>query len=189
MSLTIYAVSMEKAPIGGRRKSSTGFPSETARAASLRWSFGRIARFFNQLMRGKLTCGPLTIQQFHTLEALAGGPVPMGDLADQVGLHQSTMTRIVDRLERDGYLVRKRSDREKRLVEVALTGEGMKLYRMLDRECLAVTSQLLDALPEDRREVCVETIDMLARTIGPDSERFREILRRCCAAKQGGAKR
>ena len=33
-------------------------------------SFTRLARFINQLMREQLGCGPVTVQQCYTLEAL-----------------------------------------------------------------------------------------------------------------------
>jgi DNA-binding MarR family transcriptional regulator len=151
---------------------------------SARRSFTRLARFFSQLLREQLTCGPLTIQQFYSLEVLEGGPLTMRDLADQVGLHQSTMSRVVDRLERNGYVDRKRDSREKRMVEVSLTGEGRKLYRFLDRECKGVTSELLGSLPADRRKDCVDALDLLAKAIDPGNERFRNILRGCCETKK-----
>ena len=38
-----------------------------------RQSFTRLARFFNQLMREQLGCGPVTVQQRYTQEALKDG--------------------------------------------------------------------------------------------------------------------
>jgi DNA-binding MarR family transcriptional regulator len=90
----------------------------------------------------------------------------------------------VDRLERDGYVRRERASREKRKVEVEMTGAGKKLYRNLDRECSVFTARLLDALPAGRRRACIEALDMLTRAIEPENERFRETLRGCC----GGGK-
>ena len=49
-----------------------------------RKSFTRLARFFNQLMREQLMCGPVTVQQCYTLEALTHGPLYMKDLAAEV---------------------------------------------------------------------------------------------------------
>ena len=53
-------------------------------------SFTRLARFFNQLMREQLFCGPVTVQQCYTLETLMDGPKTMNALAAEVALHQST---------------------------------------------------------------------------------------------------
>lgn len=155
------------------------------KAQTARRSFTRLARFFDQLLRGKLTCGPLTVQQFSTLEALDGGLRSMSELASQVGLHQSTMTRIVDRLERDGFVARERDAAVKRVVGVALTAEGRTLYRQLDRECAAFTERLLDGIPADRRKSCVEALELLSRVLDPDNEKFRKVLRDCCCGPKG----
>ena len=52
-----------------------------------RQSFTRLARFFNQLMREQLFCGPVTVQQCYTLEALMGGTKSMKTLAAEKGLN------------------------------------------------------------------------------------------------------
>lgn len=157
----------------------------TEQALSARRSFTRMARFIHQLLREKLTCGPLTIQQFYTLESLEGGPRPMNALAAQVGLHQSTLTRIVDRLERDGLVARRPNPKEKRRIDVGLTNAGRTLYRSLDRECTNVASEMLKVVPEDARQACVDAMDLLSRSINPDNERFHALLRSCCVDRKG----
>ena len=109
----------------------------------------------------------------------------MNDLAAQVGLHQSTLTRIVDRLERDGLVARRRDPKEKRLVEVTLTGAGRKLYRTLDKECTTVASEMLKVVPENKRKACVEALDLLSRSIDPDNRKFQAVLRECCSVRKG----
>lgn len=161
----------------------------TEQVLSARRSFTRMARFIHQLLREKLTCGPLTIQQFYTLESLEGGPRPMNALAAQVGLHQSTLTRIVDRLERDGLVARRGDPKEKRRVEVVLTDAGRAMYRSLDRECTSVASEMLKVVPEDARQACVDAMDLLSRSMDPGSETFRAMLRSCCGDGKGEGKR
>ncbi len=57
-------------------------------------SFTLLARFFNQLMREQLMCGPVTVQQCYTLEALVNSPKTMNEPATEVALHQSTLREI-----------------------------------------------------------------------------------------------
>lgn len=158
-------------------------------ALSARRSFTRMARFIHQLLREKLTCGPLTIQQFYTLESLEAGPRTMNALAAQVGLHQSTLTRIVDRLERDGLVARRANPEEKRRVDVVMTHAGRSLYRSLDRECTNVASEVLKVVPEEARQACVDAMDLLSRSMDPDNEMFRAVLRSCCVERKGKGKR
>ena len=85
-----------------------------------RRSLTRLARFTNKLQRTQLACGPVTVQQCHTLEALNDGSMTMNKLADEVALHQSTLTRVVEKLEEKKLVVRKRPQDNQRVVEVTL---------------------------------------------------------------------
>ena len=91
-----------------------------------RQSFTRLARFFNQLMREQLTCGPVTVQQCYALEALVDGPRTMNELAAEVALHQSTLTRVVEKLEKQNLVQRRRLAHNQRSVEVRITEIGKK---------------------------------------------------------------
>jgi MarR family transcriptional regulator, organic hydroperoxide resistance regulator len=66
-----------------------------------------------------------TVPVWRVLAALSGSPgETVGALAQACLLHQPTMTKLLDRMERDG-LVRRHSDgRDRRIVRVALTPTG-----------------------------------------------------------------
>ena len=97
-------------------------------------SFTRLARFFNQLMRQQLFCGPVTVQQCYTLEALMDGPKSMNSLAAEVALHQSTLTRVVEKLEKQKFVTRDRKAENQRKVEVRITEEGRRTYLFLKNQ-------------------------------------------------------
>lgn len=52
------------------------------------------------------------------------GEITAGELAKKVNLSQATITNILDRLEKRGWVVRERSQRDKRKVYAILTYEG-----------------------------------------------------------------
>jgi DNA-binding MarR family transcriptional regulator len=54
-------------------------------------------------------------------------PVRVSDLARSMYIHPATVVGILDRLEVNGFVVRKRSKVDKRVVRVELTGKGKKL--------------------------------------------------------------
>jgi DNA-binding MarR family transcriptional regulator len=56
----------------------------------------------------------------------AGGERQMSDLADAVLLSPSGCTRLVDRLEADGLVERRRGDRDSRVVIAAITTAGRR---------------------------------------------------------------
>jgi DNA-binding MarR family transcriptional regulator len=75
--------------------------------------------------------GGVTLPQYRTLVVLASrGPQNVGALADELGVHSSTVTRMCDRLVRRGLIERAVSATSRREVTIALTRAGRDL---LDR--------------------------------------------------------
>jgi DNA-binding MarR family transcriptional regulator len=155
-----------------------------------RQSFTRLARFINQLMRAQLFCGPVTVQQCYTLEALLDGPKSMNNLAAEVALHQSTLTRVVEKLEKQNLAHRQRKENNKRKVEVHITENGRKTYLFLKKESMQMISGLLNMIPKERQASMVEAIEELANLLNPSNEAFRALLKgcRCDISKETGEK-
>jgi DNA-binding MarR family transcriptional regulator len=144
-----------------------------------RQSFTRLARFINQLMREQLFCGPVTVQQCYTLEALMTGPKSMKNLAAEVALHQSTLTRVVEKLERQNLVHRKRNPNNQRSVEVQITEAGKQTYLFLEKVSTQMISDLLELIPSDRQVSVVEAIEELANLLDPDNAAFQKLLQGC----------
>lgn len=56
------------------------------------------------------------------------GPLPVGAISEELGLPSASATRLIDRLERAGYVRRVRGERDRRRVTVELVEEGMARY-------------------------------------------------------------
>ncbi|NQT93557.1 MAG: MarR family transcriptional regulator [Lentisphaerae bacterium] len=149
-------------------------------AESLRRSFSRFTRLGNQLMRGQCSCGPVTIQQYYTLEALADGRRSMSDLASQVGVHQSTMTRIVEKLGKQALVRRERQPGNERCVEVEITEKGKEAYLPMKEWSTHMFSSLLDHIPKNEQGSVVATMELLTDLFSPENEVFQDMHRNCC---------
>jgi DNA-binding MarR family transcriptional regulator len=62
-----------------------------------------------------------------------GHSLRMTDLADRVMLSPSGLTRLVDQLERDGLVKRRRSDEDARVVFAHLTEDGRAVIRQASK--------------------------------------------------------
>ena len=155
-----------------------------------RQSFTRLARFINQLMREQLFCGPVTVQQCYTLEALKDGPKSMSALAAEVALHQSTLTRIVEKLEYQNLLIRRRRENDQRTVEVQITEAGKQVYALLEAQSAHMISELLNLIPQSRRVAVVESMEEFANLLDPANEAFQNLLKvcRCGFSREEGQK-
>ena len=149
-------------------------------------SFTRLARFFNQLMREQLMCGPVTVQQCYTLEALVDSPKIMNELAAEVALHQSTLTRVVEKLEKQNLVQRRRLTHNQRSVEVQITEAGKQTYEFLDKASSQMISDLLDNIPRERQVKIIEAMEEVAELLNPGNEAFQKLLKGCrCGIPDG----
>ncbi|MFF1452572.1 MarR family winged helix-turn-helix transcriptional regulator [Streptomyces sp. NPDC058274] len=102
---------------------------------------------FNQAVADHLDLHPTDLQCLNLL-SLEGAPVTTGRIAELTGLTTGSATRLVDRLERAGYVVRERDATDRRRVLVATVPEkAAELGRMWDRLSVG-WHELFDGLDE-----------------------------------------
>ena len=72
----------------------------------------------------------ITGPQLWTLKTLAvDGNLSLGELSKKMYLHPSTVSGVVDRLEKKGFVRRDRAQEDRRVVTVHLTPKGKKLVK------------------------------------------------------------
>jgi DNA-binding MarR family transcriptional regulator len=84
------------------------------------------------------------------------GPLSPSALARRAGLHPATMTGVLDRLERAGWVVRERSADDRRSVVVrAVPARGGEVYRLysgmnaaMDKVCRTYTDEQLEVIAD-----------------------------------------
>ncbi len=69
----------------------------------------------------------ITLTQVQVLRALRDGPQTLGRLGQSIGLSPTSVTRVVDRLERRGLVSRRRESDDRRLVRLHLEPTGERV--------------------------------------------------------------
>lgn len=71
----------------------------------------------------------ITVNDMHVIEAIdLGEPRPSSVVAKRLAVTMGTLTKSIDRLTRTGYVLRRRSEEDKRLVLLSLTERGKRAY-------------------------------------------------------------
>lgn len=122
----------------------------------------RMVRIFQLFERDQIKVHGFTTSQYYCLSALyASGPLTMADLSHKVNLKTSTMTRIVDKLVRDGYIVRIRDEQDRRIVTAELTDMGREETRKVNESVQAYYSAILNHLPEGKVDEVLSSVNLL----------------------------
>lgn len=85
----------------------------------------------------------ITAAQYVILVNLANGVDSASGLCRGVSYDPGAMTRMIDRLERKGFVRRVRSPEDRRVVNLALTEEGKAVYPKLVARAAAATNRRL----------------------------------------------
>ena len=106
---------------------------------------------FSSWEHGVVKESGLSLPQMHTLEILgADGDLRMTELAAKMGITTGSLTVLVDRLERGGFVARKPHETDRRSIRVGLTPEGERLFVEHHKLHEQLTQEILCALsPEE----------------------------------------
>jgi DNA-binding MarR family transcriptional regulator len=76
------------------------------------------------------------------------GDLSLSSLSERIRAQNSTVTGIIDRMEREGLVRRERSTTDRRMVFIGLTDKGRELAREIQVEPLEIFRNALMSLPE-----------------------------------------
>lgn len=89
----------------------------------------------------------------------------MMELADLTATEPSTLSRALVSLEEEGLIRRKRSDRDKRAVELFLTEAGRQIFTRLWPQMEQSGAQLFDGITPQERAAFVQTLQQMLENI------------------------
>ncbi len=124
-------------------------------AANILHTYLRVTQHLSQQFRSYFGQFSLTFPQAMVLTVLGEtGPIPISQLAERTGSANSTISGIVDRLEKLGLVRRIRSKQDRRVIRVETTEE----YRGMRNQALDSVNDYFSGLisgisPEERAEL------------------------------------
>jgi len=115
----------------------------------------------------------ITLTQLLVLRELRQGPQSAGRLGEHAGLSPTSVTRLVDRLERRGLVSRRRDSEDRRQVDVGLTPAGERLLGELKVLRGSPLHRAVEAMnTEDRRclTACLRQLVEATRSLAAADE-------------------
>lgn len=106
----------------------------------------------------------ITLDQYNVLRILRGAEptgLPRCDIATRLISKAPDVTRMIDRLVRQGLVVRGWSAENRRLSIARITGEGLETLKALDPAITAVSRAVTSRIPESDLPQLVGSLDRM----------------------------
>jgi len=102
----------------------------------------------------------LSATQYNVLRILRGAPegLPCGEVGNRMITRDPDITRLLDRLEKRGLIVRSRDSQDRRMVMARITPEGLKLLARMDEPVRAGHRSQLGHLGRERLRTLIELL-------------------------------
>jgi DNA-binding MarR family transcriptional regulator len=129
---------------------------------------GLNARLSSQI--GQHNLGMVDFEVLVRLARSAGGELRMTDLAAQTGLSTSGITRVVDRLERDGLAARRACATDRRGAYTVITDAGQaKVLEVLPGHLELITEWFTGLLEPEQLDQLLDALRTVRDAVRPDA--------------------
>lgn len=128
------------------------------------WRAARLGPTVERLRRHVLGGGSQSIEpgQFRALDAVAGhGPATIGALSETMDVEPSTVTRAVARLETEGLVFKRRSERDHREVLVELTDLGSARHQYFVDRAYRIYEEIFTVFDTAEREALADLLERM----------------------------
>ena len=127
----------------------------------------RVFRVVHRYSKRAEKVGGMTGPQVWAMKVIAeSAPIRVTDLARRMYLHPSTVVGILDRLEQQGQVTRTRSEKDHRVVTIALTGKGRETVSKVPLIAQGLLLSGLEGLPDPELSTVSEGLRMLVGILG-----------------------
>lgn len=126
----------------------------------------RLLRSVSQLVRRRgqesLAGFDVTPPQFNALLDIARtGPLTMGELCQHLYLASSTVTDLIDRMERAGLVARERDTQDRRVVRNQVTDRGQMVIDGVMAARTAYLATVLRRMSPEQRQTVLGTLQLI----------------------------
>mgnify|MGYP001299386513 CR=1 FL=1 len=117
------------------------------------------------IFRKKIKIKNASFQQIMALATIPSKGIEMTPLAKKIGIDNSTATRLIKRMEDNGWVNRVVSSHDKRVTEVRLTNAGTNMQIEIEKQCEKIGEMIEKSMNRIDRQAVHDSIQSLHWTL------------------------
>jgi DNA-binding MarR family transcriptional regulator len=153
--------------MSGDRRSKKGSTEDTELdkdAWELHKALSQLVRVYQFRDRKRICYYDISVTQCYAVSALVRlGAMTLNELAAELYLDKSTASRVVDPLERKGYVRRSVDPNDARALSLKVTKKGQGLHYQIEQDLLVEMKRLVAEIDPDVRQATAHLIARLAK--------------------------
>ncbi|MGG0938623.1 MarR family transcriptional regulator [Brevibacillus centrosporus] len=133
---------------------------------SLRTTVQQFIRLFGVLEQTVTPCGfSMSLSQVFALQELENRSMSIKDLAEELRLERSSVSRLVDGLVKGGFVLRELNEQNRREVILCLTEKGERTMNRLREQSIEFYESILNHLSETSQEKVLEGYQLFTESL------------------------
>ena len=113
-----------------------------------------------RIFRTEVVPKDLSYSQVLAIIIIPDDGIEMSELAWALGLENSTVTRLITRLEHNNYVTRKKSEADKRSINVFLDQKGVMLQTDIEKKIDKIGNQIFLKNNQVEKELFLENLSL-----------------------------
>ena len=113
-----------------------------------------------RIFRTKIVPKELSYSQILAILIIPDAGIDMSELASVMGLENSTVTRLITRLETNGYVKREKSIADKRSIIVYLKNKGLKIQKNIEKKSDSIGQEIFFNDNQSQKETILENLSL-----------------------------
>ncbi len=127
-------------------------------------ALNQLVRVYQFRDRDRICCYDVSVTQCYAIETLVKkGALRLQVLAEEMFLDKSTTSRVIDTLERKGYVSRVEDAEDRRAVQVEATEAGNQLYQKIRADLIAEERAMIENMSTEARQGALSLLKQLTR--------------------------
>lgn len=123
----------------------------------------QLTRYHKESLTRRIHCLGLTPPQFMTLHQIMKEPKTIGQIVDAVDLSYSTVSGIIDRLERDGWIERVKDEVDRRVTWIYMSEKKRARFEEKSFFHESNYSKFLNGFSEEELVIIHNSFDLITR--------------------------
>ena len=113
-----------------------------------------------RIFRTKIVPKELSYSQILAILVIPDDGIEMSELAWVMGLENSTVTRLIARLETNGFVKRQKSSVDKRSINVYLKNKGLTIQKNIEKKSDIIGQEIFLNDTQSQKETILENLSL-----------------------------